>query len=35
MEGKAIVGKAKAVIVSFDKTDKYQPRLERFFTPLK
>ena len=35
MEGKAIVGKAKAVIVSFDKTDKYQPRLERFFAPLK
>jgi signal peptidase I len=33
--GKAIVGKAKAVIVSFDKTDKYQPRLERFFAPLK
>ena len=35
VEGKAIVGKAKAVIVSFDKTDKYQPRLERFFAPLK
>jgi signal peptidase I len=35
MEGRAIIGKAKAVIVSFDKTDKYQPRLERFFTPLK
>jgi hypothetical protein len=35
MEGRAIVGKAKVVIVSFDKTDKYQPRLERFFTPLK
>lgn len=35
MEGKAIVGKAKAVIASFDKTDKYQPRLERFFTSLK
>ena len=35
MEGRAIVGKAKAVIVSFDKTDKYQPRLERFFAPLK
>jgi signal peptidase I len=35
MKGKAIVGKAKAVIVSFDKSDKFQPRLERFFTPLK
>jgi signal peptidase I len=35
MERKAIVGKAKAVIVSFDKADKYQPRLERFFAPLK
>ncbi|MGA2172967.1 MAG: signal peptidase I [Sedimentisphaerales bacterium] len=35
VERKAIVGKAKAVIVSFDKTDKYQPRLERFFTSLK
>ena len=35
MEGRAIVGKAKAVIVSFDKTDKYQPRLGRFFAPLK
>jgi signal peptidase I len=31
----AIVGKAKAVIVSFDITDKYQPRLERIFAPLK
>jgi hypothetical protein len=35
VERKAIVGKAKAVIVSFDKTDKYQPRLERFFAPLQ
>lgn len=32
---KAIVGKAKAVIVSFDITDKYQPRLKRFLAPLK
>ncbi|MHC4265942.1 MAG: signal peptidase I [Planctomycetota bacterium] len=31
VERKAIVGKAKAVIVSFDITDKYQPRLKRFF----
>jgi signal peptidase I len=30
VERKAIVGKAKAVIVSFDITDKYQPRLKRF-----
>ncbi|MHC4649030.1 MAG: signal peptidase I [Planctomycetota bacterium] len=32
---KAIVGKAKGVIVSFDITDKYQPRLRRFFGPLE
>lgn len=31
VERKAIVGKAKAVIVSFDITDKYQPRFGRFF----
>jgi len=30
-----IVGKAKGVIGSFDITDKYQPRLNRFFAPLK
>jgi len=30
----AILGKAKAVIVSFDITDKYQPRLKRFLLPL-
>jgi signal peptidase I len=30
-----IVGKAKGVIGSFDITDKYQPRLKRFFAPLK
>jgi signal peptidase I len=35
IERKVIVGKARAVIISFDKTDKYQPRLERFFAPLK
>ncbi|MHC4458807.1 MAG: signal peptidase I [Planctomycetota bacterium] len=32
---KVIVGKAKAVLASFDITDRYQPRLKRFFTPLK
>ncbi|MHC4560282.1 MAG: signal peptidase I [Planctomycetota bacterium] len=30
-----IVGKAKGVIGSFDITDKYQPRLKRFFASLK
>lgn len=35
MDEKAIIGKAKAVIVSFDMTDKYQPRLERIFAPLQ
>ncbi len=30
-----IVGRAKAVIGSFDITDKYQPRLKRFFASLK
>jgi signal peptidase I len=35
VDRKAIVGKAKAVIISFDITDKYQPRLKRFFSPLK
>jgi signal peptidase I len=34
VERKAIVGKAKAVVVSFDITDKYQPRLKRFFKTL-
>ncbi len=34
VERKAIVGKARAVLVSFDVTDLYQPRLERFFTLL-
>jgi signal peptidase I len=31
----SIVGKARAVIVSFDITDRYQPRLGRFFSPLQ
>ena len=31
----AIIGKARGVIVSFDITDKYQPRLGRFFDSLK
>ncbi|MHC4458705.1 MAG: signal peptidase I [Planctomycetota bacterium] len=35
VERKAIVGKAKGVIVSFDITDKYQPRLKRFFGPVE
>ncbi|MHC4240696.1 MAG: hypothetical protein ACYSUC_13280 [Planctomycetota bacterium] len=35
VERKMIVGKAKGIIVSFDITDKYQPRLKRFFGPLK
>ncbi len=34
VERKAIVGKAKFVIMSFDITDKYQPRLKRFFNSL-
>ena len=34
VERKAIVGKAKWVIVSFDITGKYQPRLKRFFHSL-
>ena len=35
VERKAIVGKAKAVVLSFDITDKYQPRLKRFLDPIK
>jgi signal peptidase I len=31
----AIIGRATRVIVSFDKTDWYQPRLSRTLTPLK
>ncbi len=30
-----ILGKAKRVILSFDITEKYQPRLRRFFAPLQ
>ena len=32
---KAILGRARAVILSFDITDKYQPRLGRFVTGLR
>ena len=35
VERKLIVGKAKGTVVSFDITDKYQPRLKRFFEPLQ
>lgn len=35
VERKNIIGKAKGIITSFDITDKYQPRLKRFFTLLK
>jgi len=35
VQKQAIVGKARGVIVSFDITDKYQPRLKRFFDSLK
>jgi signal peptidase I len=35
VERQSIVGKAKGVIGSFDITDKYQPRLDRFFAALK
>jgi signal peptidase I len=35
VERNAIVGKAKGVIVSFDITDKYQPRFERFLDSLE
>ena len=31
----SILGRAGAVVVSFDITDKYQPRAGRFFTPLR
>ncbi|MDH4240641.1 MAG: signal peptidase I [Phycisphaerae bacterium] len=34
VQREAIVGKARGVIVSFDITDKYQPRLKRFFDSL-
>ncbi len=35
VERESIVGKAKGVIGSFDITDKYQPRIKRFFSALK
>ena len=35
VDRKSIVGKAKGVIGSFDITDKFQPRLDRFFSTLK
>jgi len=35
VDRKVIVGKANMVILSFDITDKYQPRLKRFFDLLK
>jgi len=31
----AILGRARAVILSFDITDKYQPRLSRFLSRLR
>jgi signal peptidase I len=31
VERKAIIGKAKGIIISFDITDKFQPRFRRFF----
>lgn len=34
VERSRIVGKASAIVVSFDITDKYQPRWERFFSAL-
>ena len=35
IDRKSIVGKAKGIITSFDITDKYQPRIGRFFSSLK
>ena len=35
VDRKLIVGRARGVIGSLDITDKYQPRLKRFFSPLK
>jgi signal peptidase I len=35
VERRLIIGKATGVITSFDITDKYQPRLKRFFASLK
>jgi signal peptidase I len=31
----AILGKARAVVVSFDITDNYQPRIDRFLSRLR
>jgi signal peptidase I len=35
VERKSIVGKARVIITSFDITDKFQPRFNRFFAPLR
>ncbi|MBN1975442.1 MAG: signal peptidase I [Sedimentisphaerales bacterium] len=35
VERKSIIGKAKGIITSFNITDKYQPRLGRFFDSLE
>jgi signal peptidase I len=35
VQRESIVGKAKGVIGSFDITDKFQPRFDRFFAALK
>ncbi len=35
VDRKSIVGRAKGIIVSFDITDKYQPRIGRFFNSLQ
>lgn len=35
VQRRLIVGKAEGIIVSFDITDKYQPRFSRFFASLK
>lgn len=35
VEGGIIIGKAKGIILSFDITDDYLPRLKRFFAPLR
>jgi signal peptidase I len=35
VKSNAIIGRATRIIVSFDKTDWYQPRLSRTLTPLK
>ena len=34
VDRRVIIGKAKGVVVSFDITDKYQPRTKRFFSSL-